>query len=153
MKRSVRVPWGATADSEANIDVNTDAMSESDFEVASMINGGHNPGEGMLFLPGDTVFWLPYALSARPPACQLMRGPTPSTLRCLTLFRIGPRTTFTNLHTKYRRPLLLFLSTFLQRYRPALPATYLPNALICKFIPCHFQLAFVVRVWADYIIL
>ncbi len=36
-------------------------MSESDFEVASTV--GHGPGESTLFLPGDTVFWLPYALS------------------------------------------------------------------------------------------
>jgi EEF1A N-terminal glycine/lysine methyltransferase len=38
------------------------AVSESDFEVASTV-GGHGPGESTLFLPGDTVFWLPYALS------------------------------------------------------------------------------------------
>lgn len=62
-KRSARVPWGATTDGETDIDADTDAMSESDFEVASTINGGHNPGESTLFLPGDTVFWLPYALS------------------------------------------------------------------------------------------
>jgi hypothetical protein len=37
------------------------AVSESDFEVASTV--GHGPGESTLFLPGDTVFWLPYALS------------------------------------------------------------------------------------------
>jgi hypothetical protein len=35
-------------------------MSESDFEVSTV---GHGPGESTLFLPGDTVFWLPYALS------------------------------------------------------------------------------------------
>lgn len=57
------MPWGATTDGETDIDADTDAMSESDFEVASTINGGHNPGESTLFLPGDTVFWLPYALS------------------------------------------------------------------------------------------
>lgn len=58
-KKSARGPW---------TDVDTDgeteaegAMSESDFEVASTI--GHTPGESTLFLPGDTVFWLPYALS------------------------------------------------------------------------------------------
>ena len=42
-------------------DQRSGAMSESDFEVASTI--GHGPGESTLFLPGDTVFWLPYALS------------------------------------------------------------------------------------------
>lgn len=60
-KRNARGPW---------VDVETDggeteaegAMSESDFEAASTI-GGHGPGESTLFLPGDTVFWLPYALS------------------------------------------------------------------------------------------
>jgi EEF1A N-terminal glycine/lysine methyltransferase len=59
-KKSARGPW---------TDVETDgetegegAISESDYEVASTVNG-HGPGESTLFLPGDTVFWLPYALS------------------------------------------------------------------------------------------
>lgn len=58
-KRNSRGPWGdAETDGETEAD---GAMSESDFEVASTI--GHGPGESTLFLPGDTVFWLPYALS------------------------------------------------------------------------------------------
>lgn len=62
-----RGPWGAGTDAETDIDgAETDAdldgaVSESDFEVASTV--GHGPGESTLFLPGDTVFWLPYALS------------------------------------------------------------------------------------------
>ncbi|KAG6813790.1 hypothetical protein H0H92_007202 [Tricholoma furcatifolium] len=59
-KRNSRGPWADVetdgADTEAD-----GAMSESDFEVASTV--GHGPGESTLFLPGDTVFWLPYALS------------------------------------------------------------------------------------------
>lgn len=35
-------------------------ISESDYDVASTV---HNPGESTLFLPADSVFWLPYALS------------------------------------------------------------------------------------------
>lgn len=65
---SARGPWGGTAtDAETDNDGETDAdgdggaVSESDFEVASTV--GHGPGESTLFLPGDTVFWLPYALS------------------------------------------------------------------------------------------
>ena len=62
-----RGPWGG-ADAETDIDgaetdgdIDGGAVSESDYEVASTI--GHGPGESTLFLPGDTVFWLPYALS------------------------------------------------------------------------------------------
>jgi len=58
-RRSSRGPW---ADAETDGETEGDgAVSESDFEVASTI--GHGPGESTLFLPGDTVFWLPYALS------------------------------------------------------------------------------------------
>jgi len=58
-KRSSRGPWAdAETDGETEADV---AISESDFEIASTV--GHGPGESTLFLPGDTVFWLPYALS------------------------------------------------------------------------------------------
>lgn len=59
-KRSAKGPW-----TDAETDGETEGeggMSESDFEVASTANG-HGPGESTLFLPGDTVFWLPYALS------------------------------------------------------------------------------------------
>lgn len=60
-KRNSRGPWAA-AETETDGETEADgAMSESDFEVASTI--GHGPGESTLFLPGDTVFWLPYALS------------------------------------------------------------------------------------------
>ncbi|THH21551.1 hypothetical protein EW146_g15 [Bondarzewia mesenterica] len=77
-RRSARGPWGAnglSTDADTDMDVETDgAMSESDFEVASTVNG-HNPGESTLFLPGDTVFWLPYALTlvSRHPVYDLMR--------------------------------------------------------------------------------
>ncbi|KIM48206.1 hypothetical protein M413DRAFT_22737 [Hebeloma cylindrosporum] len=70
-KRSSRGPW---ADAETDGETEADgAMSESDFEVASTV--GHGPGESTLFLPGDTVFWLPYALTlvSRHPVYDLMR--------------------------------------------------------------------------------
>ncbi|TFY80724.1 hypothetical protein EWM64_g3288, partial [Hericium alpestre] len=66
---------GAVTDGETDMDAETDgAMSESDFDAASTV-GGHNPGESTLFLPGDTVFWLPYALTlvSRHPIYDLMR--------------------------------------------------------------------------------
>ena len=65
-KRSGRGPWvasGGATDGETDMDAETDGgISESDYEVGS-IGPSHNPGESTLFLPGDTVFWLPYALS------------------------------------------------------------------------------------------
>ena len=66
-KRSGRGPWtaggGAATDGETDMDAETDGgVSESDYEVGS-VGQSHNPGESTLFLPGDTVFWLPYALS------------------------------------------------------------------------------------------
>ena len=67
-RRRHKGPWGAGTDAETDMegaetdaDIDTGAVSESDFEVASTV--GHGPGESTLFLPGDTVFWLPYALS------------------------------------------------------------------------------------------
>ena len=64
-KRSGRGPWaanGVTTDGETDLDGETDGgVSESDYEVGS--RQSHNPGESTLFLPGDAVFWLPYALS------------------------------------------------------------------------------------------
>ncbi|KAG6851061.1 hypothetical protein H0H93_002953 [Arthromyces matolae] len=71
-RRNSRGPWADVetdgADTEAD-----GAISESDFEVASTV--GHGPGESTLFLPGDTVFWLPYALTlvSRHPVYDLMR--------------------------------------------------------------------------------
>lgn len=59
-KRSSRGPWADT-ETDGETEADGGAMSESDFEVASTV--GHGPGESTLFLPGDTVFWLPYALS------------------------------------------------------------------------------------------
>lgn len=57
-KRSSRGPW---ADAETDGETEAEgALSESDFELSTV---GHGPGESTLFLPGDTVFWLPYALS------------------------------------------------------------------------------------------
>lgn len=78
-KAKSRGPWGAGTDAETDFDGGeTDAdgdgaVSESDFEVASTV--GHGPGESTLFLPGDTVFWLPYALTlvSRFPIYDLMR--------------------------------------------------------------------------------
>ncbi|KAI0321341.1 AEX-3 domain-containing protein [Amylostereum chailletii] len=75
-KKSARGPWGGGAGTDVDTDVDgeTDgAMSESDMDVASTYN--HNPGESTLFLPGDTVFWLPYALTlvSRHPIYDLMR--------------------------------------------------------------------------------
>ena len=65
-KRNRRGPWvtsGGATDGETDMDAETDGgISESDYEVGS-IGQSHNPGESTLFLPGDTVFWLPYALS------------------------------------------------------------------------------------------
>ena len=59
-RKSTRGPWGGDGETDAEMDMDG-AVSESDFEVASTV--GHGPGESTLFLPGDTVFWLPYALS------------------------------------------------------------------------------------------
>ncbi|KAH9944370.1 DENN domain-containing protein [Epithele typhae] len=76
-KMSARGPWGAGAGTDAETDMETDgeggAVSESDYEVASTV--GHTPGESTLFLPGDAVFWLPYALTlvSRYPIYDLMR--------------------------------------------------------------------------------
>ncbi|KAJ7092723.1 AEX-3 domain-containing protein [Mycena epipterygia] len=69
-KKGARGPWA-----DAETDAETDgAASESEFEGASTV-GGHGPGESTLFLPGDTVFWLPYALTlvSRHPVYDLMR--------------------------------------------------------------------------------
>ncbi|KAJ6610915.1 AEX-3 domain-containing protein [Mycena sp. CBHHK59/15] len=68
-KKGFRGPWA-----DAETDGETDGgASESEFEVASTV--GHGPGESTLFLPGDTVFWLPYALTlvSRHPVYDLMR--------------------------------------------------------------------------------
>ncbi|EIW86716.1 hypothetical protein CONPUDRAFT_46402 [Coniophora puteana RWD-64-598 SS2] len=72
--RRNRTPWGGQTDGETDAETDTGMISESDFEVASTING-HGPGESTLFLPGDTVFWLPYALTlvSRHPIYDLMR--------------------------------------------------------------------------------
>lgn len=66
-KNKYKAPWGAGTDAETDMDgAETDGdldggVSESDYEGASTV--GYGPGESTLFLPGDTVFWLPYALS------------------------------------------------------------------------------------------
>jgi EEF1A N-terminal glycine/lysine methyltransferase len=61
-KSSIRSPWGVGTDPETDAETDADGgVSESDFEMASM--AGHTPGESTLFLPVDSVFWLPYALS------------------------------------------------------------------------------------------
>ncbi|KAG5639246.1 hypothetical protein H0H81_005320 [Sphagnurus paluster] len=71
-KKNARGPW-VDAETDGGDTEAEGAMSESDFEVASTI--GHGPGESTLFLPGDTVFWLPYALTlvSRHPVYDLMR--------------------------------------------------------------------------------
>lgn len=66
-KRSNKGPWQSDAAPESDIDVDTeadvdsvyDAISESDFDAGT----SQGLGGSSLFLPGDTVFWLPYALS------------------------------------------------------------------------------------------
>lgn len=52
-------PWSVADETDGESEVG-DVVSESEFEVASTT---HGPGESTLFLTGDTVFWLPYALS------------------------------------------------------------------------------------------
>lgn len=71
-KKNSRGPW---TDIETDGETSAEAgMSESDLEFSSTA-GGHGPGESTLFLPGDTVFWLPYALTlvSRHPIYDLMR--------------------------------------------------------------------------------
>ncbi|THH11090.1 hypothetical protein EW145_g869 [Phellinidium pouzarii] len=75
-RRSVRSgrkgPW-SIADGETDGESEMgDVISESEIEVASTT---HGPGESTLFLTGDTVFWLPYALTlvSRHPIYDLMR--------------------------------------------------------------------------------
>jgi EEF1A N-terminal glycine/lysine methyltransferase len=58
-KRGTKGPWATDGETDGETE-GEGAMSESDFEVSTI---GHGPGESTLFLPGDTVFWLPYALS------------------------------------------------------------------------------------------
>ncbi|KAJ7492622.1 DENN domain-containing protein [Mycena latifolia] len=69
-KKGARGPW---ADAETDAETDGGGASESEFEAASTV--GHGPGESTLFLPGDTVFWLPYALTlvSRHPVYDLMR--------------------------------------------------------------------------------
>ena len=65
-------PWGATTDAETDAETDLDAqISESDYDVASTV---HNPGESTLFLPVDSVFWLPYALSKFTRRTEPVRG-------------------------------------------------------------------------------
>ncbi|KAG0708851.1 DENN domain-containing protein [Suillus ampliporus] len=75
-KKSFKGPWSGTDGETDGEGAETDAgaASESDYDVASTV-GGHGPGESTLFLPGDTVFWLPYALTlvSRHPIYDLMR--------------------------------------------------------------------------------
>jgi EEF1A N-terminal glycine/lysine methyltransferase len=59
-KKDARGPW-ADAETDGETEAEGGAISESEYEGASTV--GHGPGESTLFLPGDTVFWLPYALS------------------------------------------------------------------------------------------
>ncbi|KAJ7169903.1 DENN domain-containing protein [Mycena filopes] len=69
-KKGARGPW---TDAETDAETDGGGASESEFEGASTV--GHGPGESTLFLPGDTVFWLPYALTlvSRHAVYDLMR--------------------------------------------------------------------------------
>ncbi|KAJ7038207.1 AEX-3 domain-containing protein [Mycena alexandri] len=69
-KKGARGPW---TDAETDGETDGGGASESEYEAASTM--GHGPGESTLFLPGDTVFWLPYALTlvSRHPVYDLMR--------------------------------------------------------------------------------
>nr|GAT44186.1 predicted protein [Mycena chlorophos] len=69
-RRGTRGPW---TDVETDGETDAGGASESEYEVASTV--GHGPGESTLFLPGDTVFWLPYALTlvSKHPVYDLMR--------------------------------------------------------------------------------
>ncbi|KAG2072634.1 hypothetical protein BDR04DRAFT_1230371 [Suillus decipiens] len=75
-RKSFKGPWSGTDGETDGEGAETDAgaISESDYDMASTV-GGHGPGESTLFLPGDTVFWLPYALTlvSRHPIYDLMR--------------------------------------------------------------------------------
>ena len=71
-RSSAKSPWGATTDAETDAETDMDGqISESDYDVASTV---HNPGESTLFLPVDSVFWLPYALSKFYPRITRLRG-------------------------------------------------------------------------------
>lgn len=68
-------PWGMVTDGETEAETDAasevgGAVSESEWEHGSTV-----PGESTLFLPGDTVFWLPYALTlvSRHPIYDIMR--------------------------------------------------------------------------------
>jgi EEF1A N-terminal glycine/lysine methyltransferase len=61
-------PWSATEAEESEAD-----FGESDIDGGLNVNT-ENPGASTLFLPPNTVFWLPYALS------MLISGHVPSTL-------------------------------------------------------------------------
>jgi EEF1A N-terminal glycine/lysine methyltransferase len=55
-------PWSGTDAEESETDGG--AMSESDADFSSTFGGNpHGAGASTLFLPQNTVFWLPYALS------------------------------------------------------------------------------------------
>lgn len=59
-RKGPRSHWAGT-DGETDAETDADGfVSESEFEAASV---AHAPGESTVFLPGDAIFWLPYALS------------------------------------------------------------------------------------------
>lgn len=69
-RSSAKSLWGATTDAETDPETDPDGqISESDYDVASTV---HNPGESTLFLPADSVFWLPYALSTFSPRSEII---------------------------------------------------------------------------------
>ena len=63
VRSSRRGPWSVDGETDGESEGGDGAVSESEFDVAST---AHGPGESTLFLTGDTVFWLPYALSQLP---------------------------------------------------------------------------------------
>lgn len=64
-KRSARNgPWSGTeAETDGETDGGMASESEYEFGATSTNNERSVVGESTLFLPQDTVFWLPYALS------------------------------------------------------------------------------------------
>jgi nicotinamide N-methyltransferase len=73
-RRRQRAYSDAETDPEGGMETEADgAITESEYDGASTV--GHAPGESTVFLPGDAVFWLPYALTlvSRFPIYDLMR--------------------------------------------------------------------------------
>ena len=59
--RKASVPWSGTEMDESETDMGAMTESEADFGMGR--SGVDGAGASTLFLPQNTVFWLPYALS------------------------------------------------------------------------------------------